>query len=458
MRTISNGMKLTFCGGAKIVTGSNYLLESGDTKILVDCGLNQGERFCEELNYEGFPYDPRDVEAVFVTHAHIDHIGRIPKLVKEGFGGMIYSTEPTKDFAGPMLLDTAHVFGEDAESKGHRPLYGDDDIERTIARWSGVKYHEAVTVGPFTVEFINAGHILGSASLVVSVEGKRIVFSGDLGNNPSPLITATEYPADIDYALIESAYGDRIHEDLDKRKEILKEDVGKAVAAGGVLMIPAFALERTQEMLFELNGIIERREIPQVPVFVDSPLAITLTDVYKKYSSDPMYFNRDIIALVRSGADVFDFPGLKMTLTKEESKKINDVPPPKIVIAGAGMSNGGRILHHEVRYLSDPRSTLLIVGYQSVRSLGRRLLDGEKRVEILGQEVEVKAKVLSLSGYSAHADQNQLLAWVSYLAGTVKKIFVVQGDGNASDVLAEKITEKFGVAAAVPSLKESVLL
>ena len=458
MRTISSGMKLTFCGGAKIVTGSNYLLESGDTKILVDCGLNQGESFCEDLNYEKFPYNPRGVKAVFVTHAHIDHIGRIPKLAKEGFGGAIYSTEPTKDFAEPMLLDTAHVFGEDAEKKGYKPLYSEDDIERALRRWIGVEYHRVVSVGPFSVEFINAGHILGSASLVISIEGKKIVFSGDLGNNPSPLITGTEYPADADYALIESAYGDRIHEDLDRRKEILKGDVEQAVSAGGVLMIPAFALERTQEMLFELDGMIERNEISRVPVFVDSPLAIKLTDVYKKYSSDPMYFNQDIVDLVRANQNIFNFPGLKMTLTKEESKKINDIPPPKIVIAGAGMSNGGRILHHEVRYLSDPRSTLLIVGYQSVNSLGRKLLDGEKRVAILGQQIEVRARILSLSGYSAHADQNQLLAWVSHVAGTVKKIFVVQGDGNASDVLAGKIKERFGVAAAVPSLKESVLV
>jgi metallo-beta-lactamase family protein len=223
-------------------------------------------------------------------------------------------------------------------------------------------------------------------------------------------------------------------------------------------MIPAFALERTQEMLFELNDMVEKKEIPAVPVFVDSPLAIKLTDVYRKYSRDPSYFNESIIGLVRLGENIFDFPGLTMTLTKEESKKINDVPPPKIIIAGAGMSNGGRVLHHEVRYLSDPRSTLLIVGYQSVNSLGRRLLDGERQVEILGQIVEVKATILSISGYSAHADQNQLLDWILRLGKGVKKIFVIQGDGNASDVLAEKIREKFSLEASAPSRGDSVLL
>lgn len=257
---------------------------------------------------------------------------------------------------------------------------------------------------------------------------------------------------------MESAYGDRIHEGLDKRKEMLQENVQRAIGLGGVLMIPAFALERTQEMLFELNDMIEKKEIPAVPVFVDSPLAIKLTDVYRKYSRDPLYFNGNIIDRVRSGENIFDFPGLTMTLTKEESKKINDVPPPKIVIAGAGMSNGGRILHHEVRYLSDPRSTLLIVGYQSVNSLGRRLLDGEREVEILGQAVEVKAKILSISGYSAHADQYQLLEWVGRLGKGVKKIFVVQGDGNASDVLAERIEEKFSLKALAPSRGDLVLL
>ncbi len=454
----NGGMKLTFCGGAKIVTGSNYLLESGDTKILVDCGLNQGESFCEDLNYEQFPYNPREVQAVFVTHAHIDHIGRLPKLVKDGFRGAIYSTEPTKDFALPMLEDTAHLFGEEAVKRGHQPLYDGDDIDRTLGLWQGFAYHKTVAVGPFSVEFFNAGHILGSSSLVVSVEGKKIVFSGDLGNNPSPLITGTEYPTDVDYALVESAYGDRVHEDLDKRKEILREDVQGAVRRGGVLMIPAFALERTQEMLFELNDMVEKKEIPAVPVFVDSPLAIKLTDVYRKYSQNPLYFNEGFIDVVRSGENIFDFPGLTTTLTKEESKKINDVQPPKIVIAGAGMSNGGRILHHEVRYLSDPRSTLLIVGYQSVNSLGRRLLDGERRVEILGQVVEVRATILSISGYSAHADQSQLLDWVFRLGKGVKKVFVVQGDGNASDVLAEKIKEKFSLDVLAPSRGDSVLL
>ncbi len=451
-------MKLTFCGGAKIVTGSNYLLESGDTKILVDCGLNQGESFCDDLNYEKFPYDPGEIKAVFVTHAHIDHIGRLPKLVKEGFSGTIYSTGPTRDFAESMLLDTAHVMTEDAEKKGRSPLYGLDDIGRAISLWSGKKYHDIVEVGPFTVEFYNAGHILGSASIMVSVEGKKVVFSGDLGNIPSPLITSTEQIKDADFALIESAYGDRIHEDLDKRKEILEQTIKGAIGAGGVLMIPAFALERTQEMLFELNELMENGKMSSVPVFIDSPLAIKLTEVYEKYSDDPMYFNKEAVGLMKSGEDIFNFPGLKMTLTKEESKGINSVPPPKIVIAGAGMSNGGRILHHEVRYLPDPRSTLLIIGYQSANSLGRRLLDGEKKVEILGQVVDVKAKVLSISGYSAHADQNQLLEWVSPMKGRLRKIFVVQGDGNSSEILAGKIKEKFGLEAEAPSLNESVLL
>lgn len=451
-------MKLTFCGGAGTVTGSSYLLESGGTKILIDCGLNQGGSFNEEQNFQPFPFKPEDISAVFVTHAHIDHIGRLPQLVKQGFKGTIYSTPPTKDFAELLLLDSEHLLREESDKKKKPPLYETADIIKTMGFWQKRKYHEIVTVGGFTVEFYDAGHILGSASILVSAEDKKVVFSGDLGNTPSPFINPTEYFKNADYALVEAAYGDKTHELLDKRKELVEDAIEETVKAGGVLMVPAFAMERTQEMIFEMNELMENGRIPKIPVFIDSPLAIKLTAVYEKYSEDPAYFNREAIKLIKSGDAIFNFPGLRMTLTVEQSKEINDVPAPKVVIAGAGMSNGGRILHHEIRYLPDPKSTLLIVGYQAQGSLGRRLLEGAKMVKIFGEDVRVECQLKQVSGYSAHADQPQLLKWVETMHGTVKKVFVVQGDPEALSALSQKIKDELAITAEVPSHGSSVVL
>jgi len=451
-------MKLTFCGGAGAVTGSSYLLESGGMKILIDCGLHQGGSFSEDQNFQPFSFKPEEISAVFVTHAHIDHIGRLPQLVKAGFKGTIYSAPPTKDFAELLLLDSEHLLKEESDKRKKPPLYETADIIKTMGFWQKRKYHEIVKVGGFTVELYDAGHILGSASILVSAEGKRIVFSGDLGNNPSPFINPTEYIKDADYALVESAYGNRVHELLDKRKELVEDAIEETVRAGGVLMVPAFAMERTQEMIFELNELVENGRIPKVPVFIDSPLAIKLTAVYEKYSTDPLYFNPEAIKLIKGGDAIFNFPGLRMTLTKEESKEINNVPAPKVIVAGAGMSNGGRILHHEIRYLPDPKSTLLIVGYQVVGSLGRKVLDGEKMVKIFGEEVRVNCRVKQVSGYSAHADQPQLLKWVEEMHGTLKKVFVVQGDADESAALTQKIRDELAIMAEAPSYGESITL
>ena len=441
-----------------MVTGSSYLLESGGAKILIDCGLHQGGSFCEEHNFEPFPYNPKEIEAVFVTHAHIDHIGRLPQLVKAGFKGTIFSAPPTKDFAELLLLDSEHLLREEAEKKKKPPLYDTSDIIKTLGFWQKRKYHEIVAVGDFTVELFDAGHILGSASILVKAEGKKIVFSGDLGNNPAPFINPTEYIQEADYALVESAYGDRTHELLNQRKELVEDAIEETVRARGVLMIPAFAMERTQEMIFELNELVENGRIPRIPVFIDSPLAIKLTAVYQKYSADSEYFNPEALRLIQSGDAIFNFPGLRMTLTTEQSKEINNVPAPKVVVAGAGMSNGGRILHHELRYLPDPKSTLLIIGYQARGSLGRRILDGLKTVKIFGEEVPVNCKIKQVSGYSAHADQPQLLKWVEAMHGGLKKIFVVQGDPEASATLAQKIKDELALPAVTPSYGETVMI
>jgi metallo-beta-lactamase family protein len=448
-------MKLTFHGGAGSVTGANYLLESGDHGILIDCGLEQGSHYAERQNFEPFAYDPKDVEAVFVTHAHLDHTGRIPKLMKDGFRGTIYSTPPTRDSAELVLIDSEHILKKEADREGRPPLYAEADVATVMSHWKGVAYHEPVEAGPFRVELYDAGHILGSASIKVQAEGKIIVFSGDLGNTPPPIIKPTEYFDAADYCLIESTYGDRVHGGSGGRKEDLEDAIEDTVRAGGVLLIPAFALERTQELLYNLHQLFEERRVPRVPVFIDSPLAIRLTEVYKKYES---YFNREVQNIARSGDDILNFPGLRRTLTTEESKEINGVPPPKIIIAGAGMSQGGRILHHELRYLPDPKSAILFIGYQAAGSLGRQIMDGARTVRIFGEDVPVRCRKWTISAYSAHADQPLLLAWISHFRETLKKAFVVQGEPAASEALAQKIRDELAVETVVPRAGETVVL
>lgn len=446
-------MKLTFYGGARSVTGANYLLDMGTIKMLVDCGLNQGTKYAEELNYEPFKYDPASINYVFVTHSHIDHIGKLPKLYKDGFRGKVYTTTATRDLMTVALPDNMRRIRDEAKEMGHEPLFGQEDLDGLMSLVEGVTYGQQIELGEATVFLHDAGHILGSAIIEIQWSNRKIYFSGDLGNPPTPLLRPTEKVQDADYIVIESAYGDRIHEGREERREKLISIIEVVIKQGGVLMIPSFALERTQELLYELNGLFNANKIPRVPVFVDSPLAIKMTEVYKKHSE---YFNKETMYLIESGDDIFNFPGLKMTVTAEESKKINDVPAPKIIIAGSGMSQGGRILHHEIRYLPDSSSTILFVGYQVDGSLGRRIQKGEKEVRIMEQTVPIRCNIENLSAYSAHADQPELTKWVGTSTsdeggtGSLKKVFVVQGEKESSKTLANLIREKYGVEAVAP--------
>lgn len=440
-------LKLSFFGGAQMVTGACYLLESPEAKLLVDCGMFQCPRFCERKNYEPFPFAPAEIDALAVTHAHIDHTGRIPKLSRDGFRGRIYSTKPTKELTRLMLEDSLGILEKESAREGEPPFYGQEDIARAFKSWEGIDYHVPFRVGEFSVVFKDAGHILGSSTIEVLYKNKKIVFSGDLGNPPTPLLSPTEEITDANVLVIESTYGDRLHEDRAERKFKLERIIEDTVKKNGTLMVPAFSIERTQELLFEINELVEHNRIPRVPIFLDSPLAIHATAIYHKYNN---YFNAQAKYIINSGDDVFKFPGLRRTLTTEESKSINNIPAPKIIIAGSGMSTGGRIVHHERRYLADPSSTLLLVGYQAGGSLGRRLQDGAKEVTIFNERIPVRANVVAIQGYSAHPDRDGLFNIVQKTRDVLERVFVVQGEPGASLFFVQRVRDYLGIDAKAP--------
>lgn len=448
-------MDLTFCGAAGQVTGSNHLLTSGRHKILVDCGLFQGSSIAEDENFKDFPYDPSEIEAVFITHAHLDHVGRLPKLWTEGFRGKIYSTPATRDCAELILLDSEKLLCQAAERRGHPEFCTIGTVEEVMKLWHAVEYHKELQHGEFFATFFDAGHILGSSSIAIKAEGKTVVFSGDIGNYPAPIIKPTEFPVDADYVVMEATYGNETHDPESTRRQALEDTIKDTVARGGVLMIPAFALERTQEILYFMNELFAEGRIPRVPVFLDSPLAIKLTAIYHKYRK---YFNAAANNAIQDGDDIFNFPGLHLTLTSELSKAINEVPAPKIIIAGSGMSHGGRIMHHEQRYLSDPASTILFIGYQAVGSLGRAIMEGEKEITIFGDPITVQAKIAKITSYSAHADLPKLLKWVGSTKATVKHIFVVHAEPDRSAHLISAIKEEFGLEASAAEMAQTVTL
>jgi metallo-beta-lactamase family protein len=448
--------KLTFAGGTGGPTGSNFLFEAEGKKILVDCGLVQGGKMNEDQNHEPFEYDTASIDMLFVTHAHLDHVGRIPFLVQSGFKGKIYSTPPTKDLAELMMEDGLHLMEKEAKRENKEPLYGPEDIKKALFLWETLPYHQEMPLADaLSARFLDAGHILGSAMIEITYNSKKILFSGDLGNSPAPLLKDTEYVADIDYLLIESVYGDRVHEKREERQALLEDVLEETIKKKGVLLIPAFSLERTQELLFEMNDLVEHERIPEVPVFLDSPLAIKATAVYKKYES---YFNTDAQAIIKSGDDVFKFPMLKFTEDSEDSKRILNVHAPKVIIAGSGMSNGGRILHHEKNYLSDPNTTLLLVGYQAVGTPGRLMQEGAKSVRIMGEEVQLRARVVNIHGYSAHRDTDGLFEFVEFMKDKVQKVFVVMGEPKASAFLSQRLRDYLGLKTSVPKKGEVVEL
>lgn len=448
---------ITCSGGVLSPTGANFLVQGFEKTFLVDCGLLQGSKMAEESNWKPFSYDPKQVDVLFVTHAHLDHIGLIPKLIFDGFSGKIVSTHATKDIAKVMLEDTASIL---ANSESGKPfhleeMYSPKILHKLFSLWETVDYHEKYQVcKDLSVEAFDAGHVLGSSMFVFEYKQQKFVFTGDLGNSPSPLLKDTEkLPDDIEYMLIESVYGDRNHESKEGRRGILKSVLLQNYHRGGVLMVPIFSLERTQEFLYEFNELIESGEVPTMPVFLDSPLAIKVTQIFKKYT----HLLKDTVQKdIMEGDNIFKFPGLKETETAQESKSIVRKPNPKVILAGAGMSTGGRIVHHEKEYLSDKNNTLLITGFQTPGSLGRMIEEGAKTILLGEQTIPVRAHIEAVKGYSGHKDSDGLVQFVSDSSKKLKKVFVAMGEMKSSLFLAQRIKEELGVPSLVPQPGEVI--
>ena len=445
-------MKIHCLGAAGEVTGSCFLVELAGRRVLVDCGLYFGMEVCSRKNAEPFGFDASTVDAVCVTHAHLDHIGRLPRLVDEGFEGEIFTTAATADLSALNLDDAEHAMTEEMERCKSERLYTEQAVDEVKRRWHVVSWRQPITIAPDVVAtFGNTGHILGSSFVVLEAEGKRVCFSGDVGNVDVPILPALDpLPRDLDLLVTESTYGGKRHEPRATRLSRLEEVVRRTIEEGGVLMIPAFSLERTQELLFDLNRLVEHQHLALGTVYMDGPLGIEVTDVYRRHAEDldiklPPGFKDH---------DVFSFPGLVRTQRVEESKAINTAPLPKIIIAGAGMMNAGRIQHHLLRYASSSKNTLLIIGYQGVGTLGRAIQDGVTPVEIRGERVDIACRIEKIDSYSAHADEEVLTTWI--VPAHPRRIALVHGEDAARQSLHMRL-EKEGLTGMVQPQPGDVL-
>ena len=471
-------MKVTFLGAAETVTGSNFLVEGAGKKFLVDCGLHQGKFEEELLNDEPFDYDVNSIDFMLLTHAHIDHSGRIPKLYKDGYKNPIYATKATCDLCSIMLPDSGHIQETENEIKNKKrkrngkkpiePLYTVEDAENSIELFKEVEYDQIVDLAPgISARFNDAGHMLGSSIIEIWItennQTKKIVFSGDIGNNDIPLLSSPTMIESADYLIMESTYGDRLHLKNDQKANLFLDIVTETLDNGGTVVIPSFAVGRTQEILFELNKIKASKEkdetfkkeyetLMNAKVYVDSPLATSATEVFEKNMD---LFKPEVQEFIKRGDNPLDFPGLNFTQSVDESKALNMSDEPCIIISASGMCDVGRIKHHLKHNIWNPKSTILFVGYQAPGTLGRRIVDGEKKVKILGEEFAVKARVEYIEGYSGHADQEGLLNFVySFTSQMPKHIFLVHGEPNAQETLKEKIESTTGIGVTIAKYGE----
>ncbi len=473
-------MKITFLGATKIVTGSNFLVEAAGKKFLVDCGLYQGKAELEEQNYREFDYNPAEIDFMLLTHAHIDHSGRIPKLYNDGFKGPIYAHKATCDLCQIMLPDSGHIQEMEAEWKNKKrlrkgqptrgPLYTAEDALKCMEIFVPVKYDEIIQVSEdIYVRFNDAGHMLGSSTIEIWAKenGKetKAVFSGDLGNNDIPLLSEPTMIDNCDYLVMESTYGSRLHVRNDQKAELFLKIVSETIDNGGTVVIPSFAVGRTQEILYEINKIKENRHdeeflreyrtLMKVPVYVDSPLAISATQVFKENMD---LFEGEVKEEMERGNNPLEFPGLKFTQTADESKALNESDEPSIIISASGMCDVGRIKHHLKHNIWNPKSTILFVGYQAPGTLGYEIVNGAKKVTIFGEEFAVNARIEYIEGYSGHADQEWLMNFVYSFYNKPKHIFLVHGEEESQEVLRNKILENTGIGVTIPEYGETYQL
>ncbi len=462
-------MRIEFVGGARTVTGSCYIIKDDDYTIMVDCGMFQGKNIIRERNNLRLIYAPVQINSLLLTHAHIDHSGLIPKLVKEGFKGKIVTTKATADLCRVMLPDSAHIQEMDNEwlnKKNKRlgrelvdPLYTIEDAQDSLEYFTPVKYGEIVEINPrIKARFRDAGHILGSSVIEMWIdndgEKTKMVFSGDLGQKNQAIIKNPEIIDDADILLIESTYGNRLHKGKQDTYEEFKQIILESYNQKGNIVIPAFAVERTQEIIYTLAKLFKDGEIPEIPVYIDSPLAISATEIFRE---NDQCFDEETRNILLSGDSPLDFPNLHFSKTAEESRELNDVQGA-IIISASGMCTAGRIKYHLMNNLFRPESSIIFVGYQAEGTIGRRLVDGANRVRLYGEEVIVNAKIHTLGGFSAHADRDGLMEWMSHIKNSKLKVFVVHGEEESSQSLAEEIRSTFGYEAYTPCWGEVVNL
>ena len=463
-------MKITCLGGVRTVTGSCYWCRHKAGSFLLDCGMYQGSKKIEERNWTEFPFVPKEIQAVLLTHAHIDHSGLLPRLVREGFEGAIYATPATIDLCAIMLPDSAHI--QEMESlwqsrKNVRngrdplePLYTRADADKTLQYFQPVHYNTPITITDgMEVCFRDAGHILGSAIVEVSFpandDTKKLVFSGDLGNRGQPIVRDPDSIDSADYVFVESTYGNRLHRSLEETIEEFAKILIEAVHQGGKVIIPAFAVERTQEVLYSLHTLEKQGKIPAIPTFVDSPLAISATEIFRKH---PECFDKESLEMLLQDDSPLSRKSLTFTRTTEESRALNDLDGPAIIISASGMCDAGRIKHHLKHNVWKPETQVVIIGFQAQGTTGRRLVEGHKRIRLFQEDVAVRAKVHTLGGFSAHADQKGLLEWLSTMKESNPMVYVVHGEEDISLEFAGRLKQEFSFPVYTPFLGETISL